>query len=306
MTHQPLDGIGRVGVPERVEGVRDVADDWPVHQDVEIPERHRARCTEVFVADIAPAEDGGFVIGDQCLVVHAAVDAGELERRSDRLEPAARDRVEEPYLDVGVGAYREQDLVVGVCAQVIDQQAHSDSPVRRPEYGRPKCAPRQVTMPDVVLEVERLVCHFGEYDTGQERIDPVGQQVERAFARMRLLIRGIALAKTRRFCVLLRIGRRAARLRRQARTRDQQDSDNRRAKISKPSHIGFPLRWAGSGCGRVSPTSGPVSLDSLAAALFPQTRAGVARSSQVVARMAWTAETAPVGKDRRCLRDGTS
>jgi hypothetical protein len=185
-----------------------------------------ARCAEVFVTDIAPAENGGFVVRDHRLVVHASIDAGKFQERSERLEVAARDRIEQPDLEVRVRAEREQNLVIGVRAEVVEQDPHAYAAVGRFEQRSRQLAARQIVVPDVVLQVERAVSRLSEHDARHDRVDRVLQQVKRTGVRMALLSRREDRAEPCRLRVLKRKGWGPVALRRQAGARGQhQDED---------------------------------------------------------------------------------
>src|SRR3546814_9073898 len=64
-----------LAVPEAVEGLRSLAGDGTEAEGIEVAKAEIRRQAEVFVADVAAAEDAGKVVRDQPLVVLALVAA---------------------------------------------------------------------------------------------------------------------------------------------------------------------------------------------------------------------------------------
>ncbi len=92
---QRCDRVGRRGIPELVEGTGNLADDRADRQDVQVAEGHLAGCLEVLVADVASAQDRHLIVGDECLVVHAAIDTGKIAEHAEPAEGARGDRIEQ-------------------------------------------------------------------------------------------------------------------------------------------------------------------------------------------------------------------
>jgi len=127
---QPRDRDRRRGVPELVEGIGHGAHARAVGEHVQVAERDLPRL-EILIADVASAEDGRLVVGDESLVVHAPVQAREVADHAEVAEASIRHRVEEPDLDVGVRVQREEDVVVRLRADVVDKDAHAHAAVGR-------------------------------------------------------------------------------------------------------------------------------------------------------------------------------
>src|SRR3546814_10872815 len=85
-----------LAVPEAVEGLRSLAGDGTEAEGIEVAKAELRRQAEVFVADVAAAEDDGTVVGDQQLVVHALVDAVEM---LDGLEDLPHQRALAPGIE---------------------------------------------------------------------------------------------------------------------------------------------------------------------------------------------------------------
>lgn len=80
---------------------------------------------EVFVADVAPADDAGAVVGGEGFVVHTTVYAGEVGKVAQRTPFADEKWVEQADLDVGMGVEGGEDVVHAVGVVVIQQEAHA-------------------------------------------------------------------------------------------------------------------------------------------------------------------------------------
>lgn len=80
---------------------------------------------EVFVADVAPADDAGAVVGGEGFVVHTAVYAGKVGKVAQSAPFADEKGVEQADLDVGMGVEGGEDVVHAVGVVVIQQEAHA-------------------------------------------------------------------------------------------------------------------------------------------------------------------------------------
>ena len=87
-----LHRIRLLAVPVRVEDAPTARHDRPARQHVHVDEVRGRAAHEVFVGDVAPAGDGQRAVGDEQLVVHAAVDALELVQRQQHARAPARRR----------------------------------------------------------------------------------------------------------------------------------------------------------------------------------------------------------------------
>ena len=72
-------GDGRAARPVALEVTADFFDHRPDGDDVQVDERYILAGSEVLIADIATADDGGLAIGRERLVVHAAIRAREVD-----------------------------------------------------------------------------------------------------------------------------------------------------------------------------------------------------------------------------------
>src|SRR3546814_1537947 len=69
--------IGRFAGPIAVEVPRHVLDDRTECEHVEIEEQALVARAEIFIADIASADDGRLIVGGETLVVHAPIRSEE-------------------------------------------------------------------------------------------------------------------------------------------------------------------------------------------------------------------------------------
>jgi hypothetical protein len=135
---------------------------------------------EIFVADVAAAGDGQFVVGHEQLVVHAMVDSRNIRDRGEDAAPdggpTAGKGIEDPHLDVGVMAEMQEAPVLAGRIEVIHQHPHAYPPVRSLAHVLEQGARGFVLMDDVVLDVERAFGVVGERDQAVERLFAGRQQ----------------------------------------------------------------------------------------------------------------------------------
>jgi len=147
----------RGAVPERIEDALRLPDHVAHQQQVEIVEVGGLGGVEVFVADVAAADDCQAAVGDPRLVVHAAVGAEgsqhQLERARDRALAHAAG-IEQPELDVAMGVERQEDAVAAARVDVVDQDAHAHATVGGSDDLVRQQAAGQVASPDIVHQVE--------------------------------------------------------------------------------------------------------------------------------------------------------
>ena len=97
------DRHGRGAVPVSVEYPRQIADDRPNRQHIQIAIVGDGVHAVIDVTDIAAADDRRRIVSNHQLVVHAAVDPAEVENEVKSGPPAVGERVEQTNLDIGVG-----------------------------------------------------------------------------------------------------------------------------------------------------------------------------------------------------------
>lgn len=112
-----LDGIDRGAVPVQVEPGVQLGHGAAGEHHVEVDEVVLRAAQEVFVGEVAAADDRQRAVSDEQLVVHAVVQPLEVERERERERAAGRraalghERVEQAHLDVRRGRQAEQQAV---------------------------------------------------------------------------------------------------------------------------------------------------------------------------------------------------
>ena len=122
-------------------------------EDVEVGKDGVFADFKIFVADIAPAEDGGAVVGGEGFVVHPAVEAREVGQIAQRAPFAADEGVEQADFDIGMAVEGEQDVVQPVGIVVVKQQSHAHAAFGGSVDQVEHELAGDVVVPDVVLEV---------------------------------------------------------------------------------------------------------------------------------------------------------
>ena len=109
---------------------------------------------KVFVANVAPADDAGAVVGGEGFVVHTAVDAGEVGKVAQRAPFADEKGVEQADLDIRMRVQRGEDVVRAVGVVVIQQEAHAHATLGGLAELLQQLLACGVVVPDVVLRVD--------------------------------------------------------------------------------------------------------------------------------------------------------
>ena len=202
---QRLDRHRRAGVPEIVEDRAGVGHRRAEQEHVEVAEVHAASGVEVFVADVAAADQRDPAVDDPRLVVHAVVDAEETLHHFQQAPHAAAvaERVVQPHLDVRVRVQRQQRRVEPLGIDVVEQQAHAHATLGRGVHLARQQVADQVVVPHVVLQVQAAPGQACRGGARGERVQAVGQQGRRGLAGVRGQVRR-QFAVDRRLCRLQR------------------------------------------------------------------------------------------------------
>ncbi len=182
-----LDRIGGCGIPVLVEGRGRITHDGAQHREVEIDEVHLLVRAEVFVSDIAAADDRDTVVSNPALVVHAAVDTLEIHRAFTRFAQAAASRnprIEHPHLDVRVGRERRIAVVLRARVEVVDVEPYAHATIRGLEELLREIDSGEVGVPDVRLDVQAPRREPRALHAHDEGFGALGRQVKCRLARM--------------------------------------------------------------------------------------------------------------------------
>src|SRR3546814_3336818 len=85
-----------------VEVPRHVLDDRTECEHVEIEEQALVARAEIFIADIASADDGRLIVGGETLVVHAPIEPGEVGEIAQHLGAPQHEGIEQADFDIGM------------------------------------------------------------------------------------------------------------------------------------------------------------------------------------------------------------
>src|SRR6185312_11008558 len=152
---------------------------------VEVAEVGVVARIEIRIADIAPADDRHVAIGDERLVMHAAVEPVRVEQELGGLGQHRRllggERIEQAHFDVRVGIQRIEQVDRIACIDVVHQQAHAHAAVRRGQQPLRHQPPGRVVVEDVVLQVQRMLRVVGQRHAAHQRIGAAHEQAEAGF-----------------------------------------------------------------------------------------------------------------------------
>ena len=120
-----FDGNRHGAIPECVEAVRDLVDDRAGGDDVVIAEFEIQPPLEVFVPDVAAADDPDLVVDDQELVMHPVVESGRVAQKLRDVDEgdlsAVGKRIEEPQFDIRVSGERPDLRFATERARVVER-----------------------------------------------------------------------------------------------------------------------------------------------------------------------------------------
>ena len=166
---------------------------------------------EVDVGDVAPTHDRDRVVGDHEFVVGTPVDARRVGEVVHPAVAAGAKGVEGTDLDVGM---RRQPRDRGIAiddAVVVQQHAHAHPAVGGPDDAIGEQVPGGVSVPFVVLQIERPFREIGQGESRYQRLGPVAHVNDTRLPRV-LSRRRLEEPAQRRRLVLLKCGRRRTRV----------------------------------------------------------------------------------------------
>ena len=144
-----------MALPITVEILRNLRHDGTAHHHVGVGKGVFAVDVEIFVADIASADNADAVVGNQGFVVHSSVQPRKVGQIADKPPFAVQKWVEQADLDVGMAVEGGQDGVHAVRVVVVQQQAHAHAAFcRLPEFLQ-QCQAGDVVAPNIILRVNR-------------------------------------------------------------------------------------------------------------------------------------------------------
>ncbi len=195
--HELIDGLAERAVPVLVEAVAKLLGHRSYAEHIDIGEVQVRLGIEVFIAQVAPADDGHTAVGQPQLVVHAPV----LARQVHQAPEAAGDaglapqvlRIEQANLDVRVSGEGGDGLIQTVAGGVVQQDAHTNATVSRLEQFVDQGARTQAVVDDVILQIKAAFGVADQFGASLERVTAVRQQAK---ARTPFMRHGHGLDRT--------------------------------------------------------------------------------------------------------------
>ncbi|MNF86076.1 hypothetical protein D3C84_684990 [compost metagenome] len=189
-----IDRLAQRTVPILVEAVAQLLGDRADAEHVDVGEIQVGLGIEILVPQVTAANDGGAVVRQPQLVVHAPVLQRQIEQppHGPRHAGAAAQvqRVEQADLDLRVRRQRGDDPVEAIAGGVVEQDSHAYATVGSLEQFVHQHPCADAVMDDVVLQVEAALGVADQFGTGHERFAAIGQQTK---ARLALMGRGLGL-----------------------------------------------------------------------------------------------------------------
>jgi hypothetical protein len=151
-------------------------------QHVDIGKIQLGLGVEIFVTQIAAADDGNTAVGQPQLVVHAPMLLRQVHQAADTAGNARFTaqvlRIEQADFDVRVRSECCNGVVQAVAGGVVQQNAHSHAAVCGLEQLIDQGARAQAVVNDVVLQIQAGFGVANQFGAGLEGIAAVGQQTE--------------------------------------------------------------------------------------------------------------------------------
>jgi hypothetical protein len=122
------------------------------------------------IAHVAPSYYSEAVISNDHLIVHAVIDPIQIYEEIQHLIAAIRKGIEQADLDVGVRVHCGNRIIISSEAHIIHKQPYSDTSISCPDQPVGKYTTGLVPLPDVDLNIERLLGEIGHTDPDIERI----------------------------------------------------------------------------------------------------------------------------------------
>jgi sulfur carrier protein ThiS len=145
---------------------------------------------EVFVGQVAPADDGERAVGDQQLVVHAVIQAAVVPQRvegpAERAFAPAGERVVQANFDVRHRAQSEQQRVQADRVRVVDEQPHAHAALARVAQLAQQRAADAVVADQVGLHVDRRLRSAQQFEPRVEREVGLRQRAKSRLTGLRL------------------------------------------------------------------------------------------------------------------------
>ena len=178
------DRHARGAVPVSVEYPRQIADDRPDRQHIQIAIVGGGVHAIIDVADIAAADDRRRIVSHHQLVVHAAVDPAEVNNEVKSGPAPVGKWVEQTDLDIGVGIEGGDNRIAGLVVGIVNEEPNPDPAVGRLHHAVDYDPAGRIAVPDVVLHVQASLGQVGQRQTGDEGLAAVAQKAEAGEARM--------------------------------------------------------------------------------------------------------------------------
>ena len=196
------DRHGRGAVPVPVEYPRQIADDRPDRQHIQIAKVGDRVHAVIDVADIAAADDRRRIVGNHQLVVHAAVDPAEVDNEVESGPAPVGERIEQTDLDIGVGIEGGDNRIAGLVVGIVDEEPHPDPAVGSLHHAIDDDPTGRIAVPDIVLHVQASLGQVSQSQTDDEGLARVAQKAEAGEAGMLVGRRAEELAQPGRRGIL--------------------------------------------------------------------------------------------------------
>ena len=182
--HQRADRPRVAAVPVLVERPGNFRHDRSDRHDVDVGEREVRIRLEVLVPDVAAADDGHLIVDGEALAVHAVIHRPEPRDELEVLRPPAREGIEQPHFDGGMGVERRPHVVGLPAVHVVDEHSHPHAPVGRLDELLEEEPSDCVLVEHVVLHVDAALGVPGVHRPRDERVAPALQQANAGKARV--------------------------------------------------------------------------------------------------------------------------
>ena len=181
--------LAQGAVPVLVEAMAELLGHRPYAEHVDIGEVQVRLGIEVFVAQIASADDGHCAVCQPQFVVHASMLLRQIEQPPHVARGASAaaqiERVEQANLNVGVRGEGGDDFIQAVAGGVVQQDADAYAAICGLQQLIDQRPRAEAVVNDVVLEVQAGLGIADQFGPRHEGFSAVGQQAKTRAAFMR-------------------------------------------------------------------------------------------------------------------------
>ena len=116
--------------------------------------------------------------------MHAVIDPVQVESKIKHARIAVGKGIEDADLDIRVSIHGSDNRIAARQVDVIEQNPDSYSPVGGPDKPLGENPASGIRLPDIILQIQALLCQFSQFDTSRKGRVPIADDGESRLARV--------------------------------------------------------------------------------------------------------------------------